>query len=98
MAFAFLIAGALFIIAGVRGTDDELLKLLKNDLSGNPSFIPWISVILLIGAAGYIESVRPVSRAFLVLAITVLLLSNGGFFQKFFAGIRPMPEQQKEIQ
>jgi hypothetical protein len=89
MAFAFLIIGAVFITAGVRETDGELTDLIKGDFTsknGKPSFIAWLMAILLIGALGYIEPIKPVSRAFLVLVVIVLFLSNGGFFEKFIQG------------
>src|SRR5258706_8292471 len=89
MPFAFLLLGVIFITAGVRGTDDQLVTLIKGDFTsenGKPSFIAWLVAILLVGALGYIEPVKPVSRAFLVLIVVVLFLSNGGFFEKFIAG------------
>lgn len=89
MPFAFLIIGSAFLITGVRGTDDKFLSLLKGDFSGTPNFISWLFAILLIGSLGYIETIKPISRMFLVLIIVVLFLSNGGFFQKFTAQIKP---------
>jgi hypothetical protein len=95
MPFVFAIAGIVFIVAGVRGTSDDLLTLLKNDLSGDGNFIYWILSIAIIGALGYIEPLRPISRAFLVLIIVVLVLAedktaagSGGFFDKFQDSIR----------
>lgn len=90
MPFAFLIIGALFVTAGIRGTDEQLFTLIKGDFSsqsGKPSFIGWLFAILLIGGLGYIELIKPVSRAFLFLILIILFLSNGGFFQKFVQGI-----------
>jgi len=90
VAFVFIIVGVVFVVAGVRGTQKELWAQLQNDFSpnGEPqksdptkhSFLPWFSAILVIGALGYIEDLKPVSRAFLVLVIIVLFLSNNGFF------------------
>lgn len=89
MPFAFLIIGSAFLIAGVRGTDDQLLTLMKGDFTGSPNFISWMFAILIVGAAGYIETLKPISRAFLVLIVIVLFLSNGGFFQKLTAQLKP---------
>lgn len=100
MPFAFLIVGAMFIVAGVRGTDSQLFSLIKGDFTSTdkqPSFISWLFVILLIGSLGYIEPIKPVSRAFLVLVIIVLFLSNGGFFDKLVSGIEGASQPGKEI-
>lgn len=87
MPFAFLLAGALLVTAGVRGTDQQFFDLVKGDFAGKPNFISWFVAILLIGALGYIEPIKPVSRSLLALVVIVLFLSNGGFFQKFVAGV-----------
>lgn len=83
MPFTFIIAGIVLVVAGVRGTDKQLFELLKNDLTGSPSFFPWILSILVIGALGYIPQLRTVSRAFLALLIVVLFLNNRVFFTQF---------------
>lgn len=83
MAWILLIIGAVMVTTGVKGTTPDLLSLLKGDLTGKNNFLYWIVSILAIGAVGYIAPLRPVSRAFLVLVIIVLVLTNGGFFQLF---------------
>lgn len=89
MPFAFLIIGAAFIIAGVRGTDDQLLTLIKGDFTGSPNYLSWMLAILLIGSLGYVETLKPVSRIFLVLILVVLFFkADTGFF----------PQLTKEIQ
>lgn len=76
--------------AGVRGQSKQLLALLKNDLTGQNNYVYWMLSILVIGSLGYIDALRPLSRAFLVLVIVVLILkegnpnqTGGGFFQEF---------------
>lgn len=98
MPFAFLIVGIVFLIAGVRGEQDKLFTLLRSDFSqtgDKSSFIPWLVSILIVGSVGYIEPLKPLSRAFLVLLVVVLFLSNGGFFQQFTQQIYN-PSQQQE--
>lgn len=91
MPFAFLVVGAVLVVAGVRGTDDDLLTLLKGDFTGSPNFLSWLLAILLVGAFGYIEPLKPVSRAFLFLILVVLFFkSDTGFFPqltKFLKGV-----------
>lgn len=88
MAFVFIIVGAIVLIAGVKGTQSDLWTLLQKDFSpsqqqaGQHSFLAWFLAILVIGAVGYIQDLRPLSRAFMALVIIVLFLSNGGFFEQ----------------
>jgi len=80
---AFLFAGIVLIVAAVRGKQDELFELLKGDFTGPNSFLVWFAALGTVGAAGYIPGLAPVSRAFLVLVLVTLILSNRGFFSKF---------------
>lgn len=90
MPFALLIIGIVLIVAGVRNTQGILFTLLKGDFTGNGNFIFWFVSILLIGSIGYIEKLKPLSTAFLVLVLMALFLSKGdpsksggGFFKQF---------------
>lgn len=84
MPYMFLLSGLILVIAAVRGTQADLLTLLKGDITGKNNFIYWIISILIIGAVGYIPNLKPVSRAFLALVIIVLFLQNkGGVFAQF---------------
>lgn len=83
MPFALLIVGIVMITSAVRNTTDELTTAIKGDFTGKDNFLYWMVSILIIGAIGYIPTLRHLSRVFLVLVIVVLFLSNGGFFTKF---------------
>lgn len=92
MPFAFLLIGVVFVISGVRNTSQTLLALLNGDLRGSNNYVYWMLSILAIGSLGYIQAVRPFSRAFLVLLIVVLILAddkngNAGFFSNFTSAI-----------
>jgi len=92
MPFVFIIVGLVLLFAGALGNTNELLGLLKGDITGKNNFIYWIVSILIIGSIGYVQDLRTLSRAFLVLVIVVLVLNedkngNGGFFAKFQDGI-----------
>jgi hypothetical protein len=88
MPFLFIIAGLVLLVAGVRNTVTDqgqtkgLYTLLEGDFTGKDSFLVWTAAILIIGAVGYIKDFQALSRAFMVLLVVVLFLSNGGFFQK----------------
>jgi len=90
MPFAFIIVGLILLVSGVRGTSSDLLTLVKGDLTGQNNFVYWLLSILIIGALGYVEDLRGISRAFLVLVLIVLFLrednqttGSGGFIVKF---------------
>ena len=89
MPFVFAIVGIVFVVAGVRGKSDDLLTLLKNDFAGDGNFIYWVLSIAVIGSLGYVDEIRPLSRAFLAVVLIVLILAEdkesgaGGFFVKF---------------
>lgn len=95
MPFLFIIIGLVMVTASVRDTVSDtkdtsgavsqkgLVSLVQQDFTGKGNFIYWVLSILVIGALGYIEPLKPVSRAFMMLVVIVLFLSNQGVFQKF---------------
>ena len=85
MPYALLIFGTIALIAGVRDTQSDLAKLVKQDFTGSPSFIWWIVAMLIVGSLGYIKSIRPAANALLALVLIVLFIGAGknSFFQKF---------------
>lgn len=95
MPFALTIIGLFLLIAGVRNTQDQLFTLVHGDFTGSDNFIFWFLAILLIGAIGYVDKLKPLSTAFLVLIVSVLFLKKGsstgiggGFFAQFLSGIQ----------
>lgn len=92
MPFALLFVGALLIAAGVNGKSSDLFQLVKGDIessNGRTGYLYWMVSILVIGALGYIEELKPFSRAFMALVVVVLILKEGnpqnpggGFFQQ----------------
>lgn len=85
MPFALLIIGIVLLVASVRDKQGDLYTLVKGDFVGPNNYLYWIVSILIIGAVGYVETLRPISRMFLVLVIVVLFLSHGGVFQQLNA-------------
>lgn len=83
---AFL--GVAFLVSGIRGTHDQLISLVEGDFTGPNNFFYWILAIVIIGSFGYIDALKPLSDAFLVLVIVVLFLHNQGFFNQFTAAVK----------
>ena len=93
MAFVFLIVGAVILTSGVRGTQDDLFKLLQGDFdpaqqqAGQSSFIPWVLAILIIGAGGYVKQLRSLSHGFMALVIIAMIIKaykvNPQIFDQF---------------
>jgi hypothetical protein len=89
MPFAFLIVGIIFVAAGIQGNSKKLLSLVKGEFTGKDSYLDWMVVILAVGSVGYVDELKPVSRAFLVLVLVVLVLKTGtGFFAKFTSALK----------
>jgi hypothetical protein len=95
MPFALMIVGLVLLVSAIRGTQQDLFKLVKGDFTGPNNFIFWMAAILAIGAMGYIPRVKPISTAFLVLVVLVLVLARGnpqgvggGLFTKLTTGLK----------
>lgn len=89
MPFVLLIIGVVFLVSSVRGTQGQLGTLIQGDFIGQNNFVYWLVVLLLIGSVGYIQKLKSLSVAFLVLVILVLVLTRGnpsgvggGFFSQ----------------
>lgn len=98
MPFVFAVLGVLFLVAGVRGKTTDLVALIKDDFSGQPNYFEWMIAIFLVGAIGYVDQLRTISRMFLTLLILGLLFSdyrkNPAIFQQFTAQETAQPLQQ----
>lgn len=96
MSFALLVIGITLIVSGVRNTSCLLVKLIQKDFTGPSNFFYWVAVVMILGAVGYIQKLKPLSDGLLVVIILVLLLragnpSNpavGGFFAKLQAALK----------
>jgi len=77
MPFALIMIGVVLVVASVQNTQGTLFTLVKGDFTGPNNFFYWVAILLVIGTAGYIKPLQPVSRAFLVLLMVVLFLSKG---------------------
>lgn len=87
MAWAFLIIGSILIVAGLRGKQDELFALLKDDFTGQGNFIYWVIAVIVLVAIGNVKSIERVADAFLGLVILVIVLAaykdNQDLFTRF---------------
>lgn len=89
MPLALIVAGVLLVVSSARGTQGDLLALVKGDLTGGgpansgSSFIQWMLALLLVGAIGYIPRLKPVSVALMALILVAIFLRKGqGFFSQ----------------
>lgn len=83
-----LLVGILILVAAIRGTLGDLWTLVKGDFIGQNNFIFWAVAIGVIWAAGKIDTLKPVSNAFLVLVLVVLFLTHQGFFGNLQAALQ----------
>ena len=100
MPFVFLLIGAGLLVVVVQGNARAATKLLSSEFSGQKSFVPWVSALVILCALGYIKTVRPITDSFVGLIILVMIIvaeTNGqNFFASFNQQIRnpvaPTPE------
>jgi hypothetical protein len=87
MPFALILVGIVLLVSAVRNTSSDLYTLVKGDFTGTDNFAYWLVSILIIGALGYIEPLKPISRVFLALIVIVLLIAHRGVFAQFNAQV-----------
>lgn len=88
MPFVFLVFGALFLIVAIRGTQGDFFALIKSEMWGPQSFLPWASAILILGMAGYIKTVRPITDGLIgLILLAIILKDKGGVFTQFNAAL-----------
>jgi hypothetical protein len=85
MPYIALIIGLFLVIVGYKGTQGDLVALLKDDFTGPNNFLRWVLAIAIVGSLGYIKPLRPIANSILALLIIVMFLTNGGFFDKLSA-------------
>lgn len=92
MPFALVLIGLIMVITGAKDTHEELGKQLTEDFTGPDNFIKWAAAIAGLGAVGYVKDLQPISRLALALLFVVMILSNGGMFDKFMQAVNQGPE------
>lgn len=91
MAFVLTFTGLLMIVTGVKGTYAQFGAQVVSDFTGSQPFTYWVAAILGVGAIGYIDALRTVSRMFLALILISMILANKGFFNQLMAALKAGP-------
>jgi len=91
MAFVLVITGLLMIVTGTRETYAQFSSQLASDFTGDHNFTYWLAAIGSVGALGYIDALRTVSRLFLALILIAMVLANKGFFNQLSAALKAGP-------
>lgn len=86
MPVFFLVIGLLLIVTVVRGTTANFAKRLGSDVSGG--YLKWLAAIIVIGALGFVPSLKMPSRYLMALvALVVMLKSGSGFISQLASQI-----------
>jgi hypothetical protein len=93
MPLALIIIGTALIVSAFRNTQDQLGAQLVKDFTGAGNFLYWFAAIAVVGAVGYATKFSTVSRLFLVLILIVIVLSNGGVFEKAVSALKTTAAQ-----
>lgn len=91
MPFALVMIGLLMVISAVMNTHAQLGKQLQSDFTGPNNFTWWLLVMVFVGGLGYVERLRPIASAFLVLIIVSLFIANRGVFGKATEALKKGP-------
>ncbi len=74
MAYGLVGAYAIyFILVGVHGNADELVTFVE---SNGRDFLPWILAIIVLRALYNVDTLRPMVKPFIALAVLVFVLRN----------------------
>lgn len=94
MPFALLVIGIMLVTVAVRNTQDTFIKLVKGDFSGQGNFFYWVIALVVIGAIGSVEKLKPLADALLLVILAALILTSGnparpagGFFKQFMSAL-----------
>lgn len=91
MPYALVAIGLVLFVTAIKNTYAAMGTLIKGDFTGPGNFTYWLAAIGIVGLVGYYAPFRPLSRAFLILIIVVMLLRNGGFAQQLTSAIQNGP-------
>lgn len=97
MPFAIIIIGLLMIVTGSRGTYAQFGSLVASEFQGQNNFIYWFLAIISVGAIGYIDSLRVISRLLLALVLISIIFSHKGFFAQFQQALKTGPKQPDAV-
>lgn len=79
------------IVTGAKGTYAAFGSQLAGDFTGPGNFTYWVAAIGAVGAVGYVDALRTVSRLFLTLILISMVLANKGFFNQLTAALKSGP-------
>ena len=88
MPFALILIGIVMIVAGVEDTQDDLYTLLKGDFFGPNNFFFWMMAIGVIVAVGKVPNMEPLSDAFLVLVLIMIVIHNKDFLTQINTALK----------
>lgn len=94
MPLLFIGTGLVLILTGVKGDPGQLWELVAGDFSGPNNYVYWMVSILVLGALGYVDQLKQLSKVFIALVVLVLLLHNHGFFAQLQSFINSTQSQQ----
>jgi quinol-cytochrome oxidoreductase complex cytochrome b subunit len=75
MAWALLLFGLIALMAAWKNRTDELYQILKENFTGKNNFIIWVTAIIFLAIIGMNKTLRPISDAFMILIIIVIILA-----------------------
>lgn len=97
MPFILIVVGVVLLITAINGTTFQLAGQLRQDIFGPKGFMLWFVAIMLVGAVGYIKTLKGLSDSFIILMLLVLVVSNRGVFARFNEAVREISMQSQKV-
>jgi hypothetical protein len=91
VAFVLVLSGLIMIVTGAKGTYAQFGNQVASDFTGPGNFTYWLAAIGSVGALGYVDALRTISRMFLALILIAMVLANKGFFNQLTAALKSGP-------
>lgn len=91
MPFALVLIGLVLIVTSAQDSYVQMGSQIKKDFTGTGSFMWWLVAIMMVGAIGYVQKLKPLSIALMTLVLIVLLLKNGNFFAQLTSALQKAP-------
>ena len=85
MAYGLIgLYGIYLIFVGYKGNTQALFSNLSNDA---PGFLPWLIVVVVLGTMYRSDTLRPIIKPFIALAILTFVLKNFGTLKSELASL-----------
>lgn len=85
MPYALIVIGLAMIVTAANNTHVQLATQLRSD---GTAFLKYLVAFGIVGSAGYVDSLRVLSRTFMLLIVLAMILANSKTGRGFFGNLQ----------